>query len=149
MPQFIEYKGWKLFLHPCFQETYVVLIETVEKLKKKDESWYNHPKAKLLKRIEDLIKSEIPQDPTQDKYRQGNTLGPSYRHWKRAKFLRRFRLFFRYNEEKKVIIYAWVNDENSLRKEGGKKDPYVLFFKKLQTGNPPDSFEDLLKESVD
>jgi toxin YhaV len=39
-------------------------------------------------------------------------------HWRRAKFLSRFRLFFRYNSKAKVIIYAWVNEENTLRKAG-------------------------------
>ena len=30
----------------------------------------------------------------------------------------RFRLFFRFDSASKVIIYAWVNDENTLRKVG-------------------------------
>ena len=39
---------------------------------------------------------DIPSDPTRDIYRQGGTLGEEYKHWFRAKFLQRFRLFFRY-----------------------------------------------------
>jgi hypothetical protein len=44
--------------------------------------------------------------------------GADYRHWFRVKFSGRFRLFFRYSSQHKVIVYAWVNDENTLRKSG-------------------------------
>jgi len=27
----------------------------------------------------------VPSDPARDEYRQGNTMGPAYRHWRRAK----------------------------------------------------------------
>lgn len=57
----------------------------------------------------------VPDDPTRDDYRQGNTLEPAHRHWRRAKIGRRFRLFFRYDSKAKVIVYAWVNDEQTLR----------------------------------
>jgi toxin YhaV len=58
----------------------------------------------------------IPTDPTQPEYRQGNTLGDDYKHWFRAKFGgQRFRLFFRFDTKAKVIIYAWVNDEDTKR----------------------------------
>ena len=43
-------------------------------------------------------------------------LGPGNRHWFRAKFHGRYRLFFRFSAGQKIIIYAWVNDEQSLRK---------------------------------
>lgn len=46
---------------------------------------------------------------------KGNTLGPEHRHWRRAKIGRRFRLFFRYDSRAKTIVFAWVNDEQTLR----------------------------------
>ena len=48
----------------------------------------------------------VPADPGRDEFRQGNTLGTAYRHWRRAKIGRRFRLFFRYDSRSKVIVYA-------------------------------------------
>ena len=46
-------------------------------------------------------------DPTTTAYRQGSTLGGDYKHWFRAEFGNgRFCLFFRYDSEAKVIIFA-------------------------------------------
>ncbi len=62
---------------------------------------------------------------------------PPYRHWFWAKFLGRFRLFFRYNSRARLIVYAWVSDERSLRQSGGKNEPYEVFRRMLERGNPP------------
>lgn len=86
----------------------------------------------------------VPADPGRDEFRQGNTLGTAYRHWRRAKIGRRFRLFFRYDSRSKVIVYAWVNDENTLRSAGSKSDPYAVFKKMLGRGNPPDDWDALI-----
>jgi len=110
-------------------------------------TYAQHPKAKLLRRIVDLIEIEIPRDPGGAEYALGNTLGPEHRHWRRAKFLGRFRLFFRYSSQARVIIYAWVNDENTLRKAGGRNDPYAIFNALLRKGRPPDGWDALLKEA--
>ena len=122
---------------------------TVEGLAKQDSQGYrNHPKTKLLKRTLDLILVEIPRDPNAAEFQLGNTLGAAYRHWRRAKFLGRFRLFFRFSSTHKVIVYAWVNDETTLRKAGAKTDPYTVFTKLLQEGNPPDNWDALFREAA-
>ncbi|WP_456298299.1 type II toxin-antitoxin system YhaV family toxin [Acidithiobacillus ferrivorans] len=59
-------------------------------------------------------------------YRQGNTMGQDYRHWRRAKIGRRFRLFFRYDSRTQIIVYAWVNDGQTMRSAGSKSDPYAV-----------------------
>jgi len=82
----------------------------------------------------------VPTDPARDDYRQGNTLGSAYRHWRRAKIGRRFRLFFRYDSKAKVIVFAWVNDENTLRSAGSQSDPYAVFQKMLDRGHPPNDW---------
>ena len=46
------------------------------------------------------------QTDSRDEYRQGNTMGPAFRHWRRAKIGRRFRLFFRFDSKTKIIIFA-------------------------------------------
>ena len=42
---------------------------------------------------------------------------------------------------------AWVNDEDSLRKAGSKSDPYVRFKAMLESGEPPNSFAELVRTS--
>jgi toxin YhaV len=70
-------------------------------------------------------------------------MGRQHNHWRRAKFLGRFRLFFRFDTASKIIIYAWVNDENTLRKAGSKTDPYATFEKRLSRGDPPSDWATL------
>jgi len=74
-------------------------------------------------------------------------MGHAFRHWRRAKIGRRFRLFFRFDSKTKIIIFAWVNDENTLRSAGSKSDPYAVFQKMLQRGHPPDDWNALLAAS--
>jgi toxin YhaV len=139
---------WLLYQHAAFKEQLQRLINEVEKIKDKALR-DSHPKAKILKHISKLIEEEIPANPNDPRYLLGNTLGRNYRHWRRAKFLQRFRLFFRFSEKEKIIIYAWINDENSLRKVGARTDPYAIFLKRLRQGNPPDSWVDLIKQRQD
>jgi toxin YhaV len=86
----------------------------------------------------------IPRDPNAPEFRQGNTLGPDNRHWFRAKFHQRYRLFYRFSSKEKVILFAWVNDERTLRKSGSKSDPYLVFRAMLEAGDPPNTMEQLL-----
>lgn len=79
-------------------------------------------------------------------FRQGNTLGDNRKHWFRAKFGNgRYRLFFRFDSRAKVIVYAWVNDAQSLRTYGSKTDAYRVFREMLDKGNPPDSWGRLVE----
>jgi toxin YhaV len=143
---FAERNGWSLYAHPAFGEVIEGLTEAVEELKNdRPASYSSHPKAKLLKRIMDLILDEIPRDPNAIEYQLGNTLGPAHRHWRRAKFLGRFRLFYRFSSVHRAIVYAWVNDESTLRKAGSRTDPYAIFNKRLREGNPPDDWDDLFR----
>ena len=141
--------GWRCFVHPAFGDAFDALSAEAARLKAADpEGFKQHPKTKLLKRILDLIDVEIPRDPGSAEYALGNTLGPEHRHWRRAKFLGRFRLFFRYSSKDRVIIYAWVNDENTLRKAGGRNDPYAIFNTLLRKGRPPDDWDALKKTAT-
>jgi toxin YhaV len=129
-------------MYTAFKDPYDALVEDVRRLDPKDTQ---HPKAKILKRINDLILDEIPANPGDKAFWQGDTLGQQHKNWFRAKFLRRFRLFFRYNTQARVIIYCWVNDENTLRKAGADTDPYKVFAKMIRSGNPPNDWDELLK----
>ncbi|NIJ75577.1 toxin YhaV [Xanthomonas campestris] len=111
------------------------------------EGFASNANVKLFRTLSQLMLETVPGDPARDEYRQGNTLGPAHRHWRRAKIGRRFRLFFRYDSKAKVIVYAWVNDEQTLRSSGSKSDPYAVFEKMLGRGNPPDDWNALVAAS--
>ena len=51
---------------------------------------------------------------------------------------------YRFQSGARIIVYAWVNDENSLRTYGSSTDAYAVFAKMLNEGNPPDSFDSLV-----
>jgi toxin YhaV len=113
----ITVNGWTLYAHPLFLEQLEQLTKAVEKAKKKNAKDYQKSaNAKLLAAIRKLAFEDIPVDPARPEYRQGGTLGAKRKHWFRAKFASgRFRLFFRYSSSAKIIVYAWVNDQNTLR----------------------------------
>lgn len=143
-----ECNGWRLYQHPAFAARFDGLLAEVERLAARDPDGYvDHPKAKPLRRIVDLILTEIPRAPAADIYALGNTLGPAHRHWRRAKFLGRFRLFFRFHSGARAIVYAWVSDETTLRKAGSRRDPYATFARLLAAGDPPDGWDDLMRRA--
>jgi len=145
----IVVNGWSIFLHPLFLDQLEALLEAVELMERKDPHGYTGRNAtKRLAAIAKLAFEVIPQDPAAAEFRQGDTLGPEYKHWFRAKFFQQYRLFFRYDTRSKVIIYAWVNDENSKRAYGSRTDAYHVFGKMLSRGRPPDSWQDLLAEAA-
>jgi len=141
--------GWHLFAHPLFLAQLEKLTVAVEKLQQRDPVGYQTTaNAKLLAALRQLVFETIPSDPSRADYRQGGTLGRDRKHWFRAKFGNgRFRLFFRFDSKAKIIIFAWVNDESTLRTYGSKTDAYAVFRKMLDEGNPPDSWSALLDAS--
>jgi toxin YhaV len=140
--------GWKLYAHPLFAQQLQRLTDQVEGLAAKDPvGFQEQPAAKLLNTINRHIREIIPRDPNSADFRQGNTLGSDNRHWFRAKFHERYRLFYRFSSKDKVIVYAWINDEKTLRKSGSRTDPYRVFRAMLEAGDPPNSMEQLLGRS--
>jgi toxin YhaV len=140
--------GWTLLFHDCLIEQMQRLYVAVQRAQQNDpQAFESNANVKLFKALSQLLLDVVPDDPARDEYRQGNTLGPTYRHWRRAKIGRRFRLFFRYDSTAKVIVYAWINDEQTLRSSGSKSDPYVVFEKMLGRGNPPDDWSALVLAS--
>ena len=124
------------------------LTAQVEALAAKTPATYrDQPATKLLTTVQRYILQIIPRDPNAPEFRQGNTLGEGNRHWFGAKFHERYRLFFRFSSREKIIICAWVNDENSLRKAAARTDPYALFRNMLAAGKPPGSMAQLLGTS--
>jgi toxin YhaV len=145
----VTINGWTILSHPLFLEQWEKLIAAVEALKtKKPDEYQKSADAKLLAALVQLVTVTVPSDPTASMYRQGSTLGEDRKHWFRARFGNgRFRLFFRYSSTSRIIIFAWVNDENSLRTYGSKKDAYQVFRGMLDNDTPPDDWDTLQKEA--
>ncbi len=140
--------GWSLFSHPLFLDQVEALISKVETLKAKDPKTYKQKNStKRLAAITKLAFEVIPEDPTRPEYRQGGTLGEDRKHWFRAKFYQQYRLFFRFHAAQKIIVYAWVNDENSKRAFESGGDAYRTFRKMLDGGHPPEDWDTLIKEA--
>ncbi len=140
--------GWSVFTHPLFLAQVEALAQQVEAFKQKDPVGYVKKNAsKRLAAITKLAFDVIPQDPTRPEYRQGNTLGDDYKHWFRAKFFQQYRLFFRYHAPSKVIVLAWVNDDDTKRAYESSDDAYRVFRKMLENGHPPDDWSELLAET--
>ena len=121
------------------------LAEKVSALKAANPSGYRGKNAtKRLAAINKLVFEEMPSEPSDPKFRQGNTLGDEHRHWFRAKFFQQYRLFFRFHAESRIIIFAWVNDDTTLRAYDSRTDAYRVFKGMLEDGNPPDDWKALL-----
>ncbi len=137
--------GWTLYLHPLFASALRQMIEDVRRAKAADPvNNRNKRAAKLLAATRKMAFEDIPANPADPKFRQGDTLGERYKHWFRGKYLQQYRLFFRYHETQRIIVLAWVNDETSKRAYGSRTDAYAVFAKMLKNGNPPDDWPGLL-----
>lgn len=144
-PQPLVINEWSVFAHSLFLTQVEELLIQFENLRQKYPHDYQKKNAtKRLAAITKLAFDVIPQDPTLSLYRQGTTLGDDYKHWFRAKFFQQYRLFFRYHQESKIIVYAWVNDEDSKRAYDSNTDAYLVFKKMLERGHPPDEWDELL-----
>ena len=144
----IRRHGWNLLFHECLSEQLQKLHAAAERARAQDAAdSESNANVKLFNALSKLMLDAVPSDPNREEYRQGNTMGAAFRHWRRAKIGRRFRLFFRFDSKTKIIIFAWVNDENTLRSSGSNSDPYTVFQKMLERGHPPDDWASLASAS--
>jgi toxin YhaV len=140
----MQRNGWTLLFHAC-------LIDQLRRLHaaagRGEEGSPTNASGKLLRALRHAMFEVVPGDPGAEAFRQGNTLGKDRRHWRRVRIGQRFRLFFRYDGRARIIVYAWVNDEKTLRAEGARTDPYVVFRRMLARGTPPDGWGDLVDQA--
>lgn len=142
--------GWTLLFHGMMAAQVQSLTAACERAKAADpDGFRSNANVRVLAAIARLVLKTIPEDPGRPDYRIGNTMGKEHRHWSRAKFGQRFRLFFRYDSGARIIVFAWVNDETTLRARGSRSDPDTVFRTMLGRGHPPDSWPDLLKAAGD
>ncbi|HET6228839.1 MAG TPA: type II toxin-antitoxin system YhaV family toxin [Longimicrobiaceae bacterium] len=144
--ELLERNGWRIGIHAQLLLQIEKLGDAAERESREDGP---RPASQILASITKLMLDDVPQDPTRAIYRQGNTLGITHKHWFRAKFGNgRYRLFFRFRTSARIIVFAWVNDERSLRTYGSRTDAYATFQRMLDSGSPPDQWETLLEEST-
>ena len=140
----VEAFGWTILAHPLFLDQIERLVAAAE-AEASGLTRLPGPNAKLLAHLLDLAFDKIPRDPGNTAFRQGGTPGDDRKHWFRGTTGNgRYRLFYRFQSGARILVYAWVNDENSLRTYGSSTDAYAVFAKMLNEGNPPDSFDSLV-----
>jgi len=140
----VEANGWIILAHPLFLTQIEKLVEAAEE-EKRDSAGGHGPNAKLLAHLLDLAFEKIPLDPGNPAYRHGGTLGGDRKNWFRAKTGNgRYRLFYRFQSSDRLIVYAWVDDERSLRTYGSRRDAYVVFARMLDAGNPPNDWDSIV-----
>ncbi|MGN6234980.1 type II toxin-antitoxin system YhaV family toxin [Dyella sp.] len=144
--------GWTLYGHPIFLDHLEQLLTDVEAIERADpENAPHHGLWKLLECVMDCIMRRVPADPDHADFRQGLTLGKNMTHWRRAKkgMPNRYRLFFQFRSQApKNIIYAWFNDEDTLRQAGAKSDCYAVFKRLVEAGKIPSSYDQLMAAAL-
>jgi toxin YhaV len=124
----IEVNGWTILAHPLFLDAIEVLVNAVEAEQAERPGSAPSGNAKLLAHLLDLAFDRIPRDPGNPAFRHGGTRGENRKHWFRGKTGNgRYRLFYRFRSAAGIMVYAWVNDENSLRSYGSRSDAYGVF----------------------
>lgn len=144
-PAVLRIHSWAIFVQPVFLAQLDALEQQVETLKQKDPIGYMKKNAtKRLATITKLAFDVIAQDLTRPECRQGGTFVEDRKHWFRAKFFQPYRLFFRYHAQAKAIVYAWVKVEIAKRVYENSNDACRVFRRLLESGNPPDDWDQLL-----
>jgi toxin YhaV len=99
-------------------------------------------------------------DPGHSRYFCGRTLarqryddkqlGKGFAHWRRIKndMPDRYRLFFQFSDAEMVVIFAWLNDQWCVRRNGDFNDVYAVFARLLAGGKIPNQFTELLAQSA-
>lgn len=138
--------GWKFLTWPAFDQRWVALLRAVAAQHKPDPQNANprhppsSPEATVLAALVAVLRDRIARDPNAPNYRLRDNLAA----WRRVKFLGRLRLFYRFSSAEQIVVLAWLNDENTLRKRGAPTDPYVVFSGMLSRGDVPADWEALV-----
>lgn len=131
--------GWNLLFHDGLIEQLQKLQTAAQKAKAQDpQGFESNANLKLFNALAQLMLETVPSDPSRDEYRQGNTMGPAFRHWRRAKLGRRFRLFFRFDSKTRIIIFmATMEAQTYLAKRQARADLNAFDAVMARTGGEP------------
>ena len=127
-------------------------------LQENPDSFAAHPEAKFFKKVRTRMDTALGE-PGAKEYEIGNTLenqcydgkklGKGYSGWRRIKngMPDRYRLFFQFSSPSHELVFAWLNDERSIRRAGHKNDVYAVFARLLASGTIPTEYRLLREQS--
>ena len=117
--------------HELYRLRVNLLKQEIRKLKSSLdlETFLQHPEVKFASRLKKATEEIIPEDPNKRVYQLRDDL-KKYRRYKQG--LQRYRLFFAFASKPPIILYLYINDKSSLRKDGDKNDPYTIFSKLVE-----------------
>lgn len=141
-------KGWKIYFHPLFTKQYEKLESRVVKLSAElpESEFKSHESVKLFAALTIGIEEKIPLDPFASHFALTKEPLRKYCRLKKMGLNERYRLFFRAFKQEKTIVILWLGFP---RKEGDKKDCYVVFTKKVSNGVYPETIEAFIAECID
>lgn len=144
----IQENGWTILFHVQMVVQLEALAASYRRALAADPATAeSKPHAKLLAAVAEHIHVVVPADPADRRFEQGKTIGPGHGGWRRVKFYQRFRLFFRFHSKSRTIVFAWLNDEKTLRARGTRNDVYQTFRRMLDRDDPPSSWDDLVSSA--
>lgn len=136
--------GWTFLAWPDFYARWTMLVAKVaEQRALQPTGVLSSPEATMLAALLRVVRDVIAQEPNATKAKLKRDLSA----WRRVKLLGRFRLFYRFNSQHKLIILTWLNDESTLRKQGSSTDPYEVFAGMVSRGEIPKTWEALVAGS--
>ena len=151
MPETRSGNGWSIFFGEIFARQWIGFRARTRELKGSlpADQFAAHPDVKLFAALVAIVHEVVPQDPSAKEFRLGKSLG-SHADWRRVKrhgLPNRWRLFFRFSSVEKVIVFVWLNDDATVRKEGAQTDVYKVFKAMLDAGQPPSDLDELLRKA--
>jgi toxin YhaV len=134
--------GWLVLVRPAFTRRYQALREEARQFQQRlpPDEYVRHPLVKLAAAVQRLVTEIVPSDPKAPEFRLRGELG-RFRRAKGRGLPPRYRLFWIFSQQARVIIFLYLNDEETLRKEGAQSDPYEVFKRLLASGEIGADFE--------
>ena len=133
---------WLTLYHPVFLRRYRALSATVRELKERlpEEDYREHPTVKLFAAVRKLIGEIVPADPNAREYRLRKPL-ERHRRAKKRGLPARYRLLWVFSTTEKFILFTYLNDGATIRKEGAATDPYSVYEQMVKRGEIGDDFD--------
>ncbi|MFS8082281.1 MAG: type II toxin-antitoxin system YhaV family toxin [Ginsengibacter sp.] len=137
--------GWRFLAWPDFHARWTRLVAKASAQRGLQPTGVlSSPEATMLAALIHVMRDVIAREPNETRAKLKRDLSA----WRRVKLLGRFRLFYRFSSQHKLIILTWLNDQSTLRKEGSSTDPYEVFAGMLSRGEIPKTWEALVAGSL-
>ena len=107
----------------------------------------DHPDVKLLAAVVRIARTIVPADPDHPDFRLRGNLA-RFRRAKGHGMPSRYRLFWVFSSRARAIVFLYLNDASTLRKQGAKSDPYERFSAPARRGEIGPDFEANLDAAI-